>query len=160
MMSSDKQDWGTPQDLFDELNKEFQFTLDPCASDDNHKCKKYYTEKENGLIQNWQGENVFVNPPYGREITKWVKKSHDESLKENTKVVMLIPARTDTRWFHDYIYHIAEIRFLKGRVKFMFDKNKQGQSAPFPSMIVIFDREEKNNNGYKTNVLSNNNTND
>ena len=80
------------------------------------------------------GYHVFVNPPYGREIVKWVEKSYLESQKENTLVVMLIPARTDTRWFHDFIYHKAEIRFIKGRLRFGNSNN----NAPFPSMIVIF----------------------
>jgi len=80
------------------------------------------------------GYNVFCNPPYGKEIEKWVKKSYEESQKERTTIVMLIPARTDTAWFHKYIYNKAEIRFLKGRLKFSESKN----SAPFPSMIVIF----------------------
>ena len=130
---SQSNEWSTPQDLFNQLNNEFDFTLDPCATDDNTKCKKYYTKNEDGLRQNWGGENVFVNPPYGREISRWVKKCYDEYLKGQT-IVMLIPARTDTRYFHDYIYGKAEIRFIKGRIK--FSNAKQG--APFPSMIVIW----------------------
>ena len=121
-------EWATPIDLFTELDKEFHFTLDPCATEENAKCSKYYTIKENGLIQDWSNEMVFLNPPYGRNIGLWVKK-----LSEN-KGVALLPARTDTRWFHTYIYNKAEIRFIKGRIKFGNSKN----SAPFPSMIVIF----------------------
>jgi len=121
-------EWATPIDLFTELDKEFHFTLDPCATEENAKCTKYYTIKENGLIQDWSNEMVFLNPPYGRNIGLWVKK-----LSEN-KGVALLPARTDTRWFHTYIYNKAEIRFIKGRIKFGNSKN----SAPFPSMIVIF----------------------
>lgn len=133
LFSSNSNEWATPQSLFDELNKEFNFTLDPCANEQNHKCALYYTMQDDGLRQNWEGYNVFVNPPYGREIKDWVRKSYEESRKPNTKVVMLIPARTDTTYFHDYIYHKAEIRFLKGRLHF----NDAGP-APFPSMIVIF----------------------
>lgn len=136
MLSSEKMDWGTPQDFFDELNKEFNFTLDPCATPKTAKCKKYYTENDNGLIQNWSGETVFCNPPYGSEIKHWVKKCHDEG-GGRTKVVMLIPARTDTRYFHEYIYHKAEIRFIKGRLKFEGNQKCSG-SAPFPSMLVIY----------------------
>lgn len=97
--------------------------------------KKYFTKEQNGLLQDWTGETVFCNPPYGRKETgEWVKKCAEESSHCNT-VVMLIPARTDTKWFHKYIYHKAkEIRFIKGRIKFGGCKN----AAPFPSMIVIF----------------------
>ncbi len=135
MFSSKTDNWATPQDFFDELNKEFKFTLDPCASDENHKCEKYYTAESNGLLQNWGGHRVFCNPPYGRQLAKWVKKSAEESKKQNTVVVMLIPARTDTAYFHDFIYHKAKIRFIRGRLKFGGSKN----AAPFPSMVVIFD---------------------
>lgn len=138
MFSSKDQTWETPKDFFKKLDDEFHFTLDPCCSKETAKCGKFYTEKENGLVQDWQGETVFINPPYGREISKWVQKSYEESKKENTLCVMLIPARTDTKWFHEYIYHNAEIRFLKGRLKFGNATN----SAPFPSMIVIFGAEQ------------------
>ena len=127
--------WSTPQDFYDKLNKEFNFTLDPCATDSNHKCDKYFTIDDDGLIQNWGGYIVFCNPPYGRKISEWVEKCYNESKKQNTTVVMLIPARTDTRYFHEFIYNKAtEIRFIKGRLKFGGSKN----SAPFPSMVVIF----------------------
>lgn len=135
MFSSQTDLWATPQEFYDKLNAEFQFTLDPCATSQNAKCEKYYTRKEDGLKQNWQGETVFCNPPYGRVIKDWVKKCYEESRKENTTVVMLIPARTDTSYFHDYIYNKAkEIRFIRGRLKFGNAKN----SAPFPSMVVVF----------------------
>lgn len=134
MFSSKTDQWATPQCFFSKLNEEFNFTLDPCADEMNHKCDKYFTKEQNGLQQDWQGNIVFCNPPYGRETGKWVKKCYDEAQKENTVCVMLIPARTDTRYFHDYIYGKAEIRFVKGRLKFGDGKNP----APFPSMIVIF----------------------
>lgn len=128
-------EWETPQKLFDELNQEFHFNLDPCCTEKNAKCEKYFTKLENGLNQDWQGYRVFCNPPYGRkETAEWVKKCYEESRKENTLVVMLIPSRTDTRYFHKYIYPNAEIRFIKGRLKF----GNSANSAPFPSMIVIF----------------------
>lgn len=132
LFSSKSIEWETPQWLFDQLNKEFKFTLDPCATRDNAKCKKYFTEGMDGLKQDWTG-TVFCNPPYGRKIGLWVKKAFEEAQK-GVIVVMLIPARTDTKWFHTYIYGQAEIRFIKGRLKFGNSIN----SAPFPSMIVIF----------------------
>lgn len=134
LFSSEKTEWETPQDFFDELDSEFHFTLDPCASEKNHKCDKYYTKQENGLLQDWGGETVFCNPPYGRDIKQWVEKCCFESVKNKITVVMLIHARTDTRWFHDFVYQKAELRFVKGRLKFGGAKN----SAPFPSMIVIY----------------------
>lgn len=135
MFSSKTDLWETPQSFYDELDKEFQFTLDPCATPENAKCEKFFTKEMNGLTQNWGGNRVFCNPPYGKEIGKWVKKAYEESKKSNTTVVMLIPARTDTAYFHDYIYHKAkEIRFVKGRLKFGQSKN----AAPFPSMVVVF----------------------
>ena len=134
MFSSQRSKWETPQDLFDKLNAEFNFTLDPCASADNAKCQKYFTQEQDGLKQDWQGETVFCNPPYGREIKKWVSKAYQESLKPDTLVVMLLPSRTDTTWFHDYILPYGKIDFIKGRLKFGSSKN----SAPFPSMIVVF----------------------
>ena len=132
MSSTD--DWETPQWFFDKLNDEFCFNLDACASDENHKCEKYYTIDDDGIGKNWGGYRVFCNPPYGREISQWVRKAYYESQKDNTVVVMLIPARTDTKWFHQYIYHKSEIRFVKGRLKFGGTKN----NAPFPSIVVIF----------------------
>ena len=137
--STGKDDWETPQWLFDELNKEFNFTLDPCCTHETAKCTKHYTEQENGLAQDWSGETVFCNPPYSRGNKEnpgqeaWIKKCHDEA-SGGAICVILLPARTDTKAFHAYIYHKAEIRFLKGRVKFVGAK----ASAPFPSMIVIF----------------------
>lgn len=138
MFSSKEEKWQTPDDVFNKLNEEFNFTLDPCCQHDSAKCQKYYTPVENGLIQSWENEIVFVNPPYGRELKKWVKKSHDEVIENGSTVVMLIPARTDTSYFHDYIYNKFEIRFLRGRIKFVNpETKKQGDSAPFPTMIVI-----------------------
>lgn len=133
MFSSKTPEWATPQHVFDELNKEFDFTLDPCSTHENAKCEYHFTKEEDGLSQNWGGQTVFCNPPYGRELPKWVKKCHDEG-QNGATVVMLIPARTDTRWFHEYIYHKAEIRFIKGRLKFGNSKS----AAPFPSMLVIY----------------------
>ena len=134
MFSSATDEWYTPIEFFNQLDSEFHFNLDPCATDQNHKCKHYFTREIDGLSKKWGGYNVFCNPPYGRTIGLWVKKAYEESKKPNTLVVMLLPARTDTKWFHDYIYGKAEIRFIKGRLKFGGCKN----AAPFPSMVVIF----------------------
>ena len=141
MFSSKTDNWETPQDLFEELNKEFDFTLDACADATNHKCPFYFTKEDDGLSMDWGGHIVFCNPPYGREIGEWVKKAYETmknswNYKYKTIVVMLIPSRTDTKWFHEYIYNQpnVKVRFLKGRLKFGNSKN----SAPFPSMIVVF----------------------
>jgi phage N-6-adenine-methyltransferase len=120
--------WATPRDVFDKLHTEFNFELDVCASPENAKCPRFYTKEIDGLSQQWASRN-WMNPPYGRVITEWVKKA-----SENPLTVCLLPARTDTRWFHNYILGKAEIRFLKGRLKFGDGKSP----APFPSMIVIF----------------------
>lgn len=135
MFSSKKDDWTTPSDFFQQLDNEFHFTLDAASSEENHLCKNYFTIKTDGLSQDWGGHRVFCNPPYGRQIGKWVQKAWEEAKKPNTTIVMLLPARTDTKWFHNYIYHQAKIRFIKGRLKFGGAKN----SAPFPSMVVIWD---------------------
>lgn len=137
MFSSKTDQWATPQDFFDKLNEEFHFTLDPCAGETNHKCELYFNREQNGLIQNWGGHRVFCNPPYGSEIKHWVEKCYEETQNGLCELaVMLIPSRTDTRWFHDYIYKKpnVEIRFIKGRLKFGNSNN----SAPFPSMVVVF----------------------
>lgn len=135
MFSSSTNEWATPQAFFDKLNDEFLFTLDPCATSQNAKCARYFTKEIDGLSQSWKGERVFCNPPYGREISKWVKKAYNETTREeDTLVIMLIPARPDTAYFHDYIYGKAEIRFVRGRLHF----NESKAGAPFPSMIVIF----------------------
>ena len=124
--------WETPQDFFDGLDTEFCFELDVCALPENAKCDKYYRPDDDGLAQPWEGV-CWCNPPYGRRIGAWVAKAA-QSAADGATVVMLLPARTDTRWFHGYIYGKAEIRFLRGRLKFGGSKN----SAPFPSMVVVF----------------------
>jgi phage N-6-adenine-methyltransferase len=125
-------EWPTPQAFFDELDDEFRFTLDPCSTDENAKCARHFTVKENGLVQSWQNETVYMNPPYGREIGAWMEKALHESTKGAT-VVCLVPARTDTRWWHDFAMQ-GEIRFVRGRIKF----EGASSSAPFPSAVVIF----------------------
>ena len=144
LFTSNSSEWETPQWLFDKYNKEYNFTLDVCATKENTKCKKYFTKKENGLLQDWGKHTCWMNPPYGREIGKWVEKAYKSSLNGST-VVCLVPSRTDTRWWHDFIMR-GEIIFLKGRLKMINrmhkDYRKNGDfkisSAPFPSAIVVF----------------------
>jgi site-specific DNA-methyltransferase (adenine-specific) len=132
MFSSNRKDWATPQWLFDQLDKEFHFTLDVCATATNAKCEKFYTVFDDGLKQKWEGV-CWMNPPYGHEVAQWIAKAYEEANKGAT-VVALLAARTDTRWFHKYIYQKAEIRFLPGRLYF---DDGPGRS-PFPSMIVVW----------------------
>jgi len=134
LLTSRSCEWTTPQDFFKALDKKFHFTLDPCATSENAKCKRYFTKADDGLAQLWTGR-VFMNPPYGREIGKWVKKAYEESQSNAELVVCLLPARTDTRWWHDYCLK-GQIVFVKGRLKFSSAKNP----APFPSVIILFDR--------------------
>jgi len=132
--SSQTAEWDTPQAFFDKLHKQFYFTLDPCAAPANAKCKNYFTETDNGLEQIWRGHTAFVNPPYGRQIGHWIKKGYEEAKAHNTIVVMLIPARTDTKWWHDYVMKAKEIYLVRGRLKF----GNSGNPAPFPSAVVVF----------------------
>ena len=129
--SSKSDNWATPQEFFDDLHAEFDFDFDVCASVENHKCEKYFTIEQDGLKQNWTGA-CWMNPPYGRTISLWMRKAFESAMSGAT-VVCLIPARTDTAWWHDYAAK-GEVRFIRGRLKFGGHKN----SAPFPSAIVIF----------------------
>ena len=126
--------WYTPQDFFKKYDDVYKFETDVCATDDNAKCAKYYTEEMDGLSQEWRGV-CWMNPPYGRTIGKWMKKAYESSL-EGATVVCLVPARTDTNWWHDYAMK-GDIEFIKGRLKFGGSKN----SAPFPSAVVVFKQE-------------------
>lgn len=135
LLTSDSSMWETPQEFFKSVQEEFNLNLDVCATRENAKLPKYYDAKANGLKSTWGGYRVYCNPPYGREISKWVKRAYESDAEI---VVMLLPARTDTRWFHEYIYGKAEIRFIRGRLHFSNSKN----SAPFPSMLVIYRKEQ------------------
>lgn len=135
LYSSEDSSWATPQDIYDKLNKMFgPFNLDPAASDDNHKCEKYYTRTDNGLRQSWYGHLTFLNPPYGNQIIKWVRKCCNE--RYHTKLICaLLPSRTDTQWWHEYVLNKANsLHFVRGRIKFEGSYN----SAPFPSVIAIY----------------------
>lgn len=130
LFTSASVEWATPQDFFDSLDKEFKFTLDVAANIKNRKCRRFFNSKQDALKQDWKGERCWMNPPYGRRIAEFIKKAHES----NALVVGLLPARTDTKAFHDHIYGKAEIRFVKGRLKFSGAKH----SAPFPNMVVIW----------------------
>lgn len=123
--------WETPQEFFDKVNAEFGFELDVCATPENAKCPRYFTKEIDGLAQEWKGV-CWMNPPYGREIGRWMRKAY-ESARGGATVVCLVPARTDTAWWHDYATK-GEVRFIRGRLKF----GNSRHSAPFPSALVIF----------------------
>ena len=129
--TSTNTEWGTPMYLFKEIEKEFgEFDLDPCASKENAKCKKYFTKEHDGLTQNWQGK-VFMNPPYGAELPLWMEKAR----KSGCFVVCLVPSRTDTKWWHENVENIAKVKFIKGRIKFEGAK----WNAPFSSALIIYE---------------------
>ena len=134
LFSSESSEWATPQDFFDELDRMFDFQLDVAANAENAKCARFFTKKENGLIQEWANRN-WMNPPYGKTISEWVKKA-DQEAEKGKLTVALLPARTDTAWFHDFCakWHCV---FLRGRIKFERKMGAAG-TAPFPSMIVFF----------------------
>lgn len=131
--SSQSNEWATPQALFNELNAEFGFTLDAAASHENYKVVPYFTERDDALTKDWLG-TVWLNPPYGKQIKDFIAKAYFESQKHGSTIVCLIPSRTDTAYWHDYVMKAKEIRYIRGRLKFNNHKN----SAPFPSAIVIF----------------------
>jgi phage N-6-adenine-methyltransferase len=133
MFTSGTDEWETPREFFDAVDEVYHFDLDVCATCVNAKCGRYFTKEENGLIQAWSGV-CWMNPPYGREISLWVRKAYKSSLEAGTVIVCLLPARTDTKWWHDYVIaHAAWIRFIKGRLRF----SGRGP-APFPSALVVF----------------------
>lgn len=129
--TSKSNEWSTPQDFFDRLNAEFDFTLDAAATAENAKCDRFFTWHDNGLAQSWKGERVWLNPPYGRDLGRWIEKA---AYEPSEVTVMLIPARTDTKAWHQHVFGRAEIRFIEGRLKF----GGGGANAPFPSAVIIF----------------------
>ncbi len=143
MFTSTSIEWETPLALFNELNAKHQFTLDVCANAGNAKCKRFFSKEDNGLAQSWAGEVCWMNPPYGRTIGKWIEKASQES--KHAKIVALLPARTDTKYFHDFINRKpgVKVEFLKGRVQFAQPEAETANRAPFPSMLVIFDARSK-----------------
>ena len=137
MFSSKTDEWQTPKKLFDKLDQGYHFTLDAAANATNAKCSKYFDEQTNALIQDWSGEIVFLNPPYS-DIASFLKKAYEEYKNNEVTSVILIPSRTDCKYFHDYVMKADLIHFIKGRVKFENGSVKTN-SAPFPSMLVVFD---------------------
>lgn len=138
MFSSKTDVWETPQELFDRLDAQYHFDVDVCALPENAKCRRFYTPAEDGLKQEWRGI-CWMNPPYGREIGKWVQKAYESTRANGATVVCLLPSRSDTAWFHDYVLPHARIEFLRGRLKFGGSKN----SAPFPSVIAVLNHEKE-----------------
>lgn len=138
MFTSSTDMWETPQSFYEELNKEHNFNLDVCATLENRKCERFFTVKDDGLSQEWSG-TCWMNPPYGRNIGAWVRKAYESVMDGKAeKVVCLLPARTDTAWWHDYCMR-GQIKFIRGRLKFGGSKN----SAPFPSVVVIFEKKKE-----------------
>lgn len=135
--SSKYSSWETPLELFLEWDKKYQFTLDVCATSKNSKCPIFLDPEINGLTSHWEGNRCWMNPPYGREIKHWVKKAYMETRKPNTLVVGLLPARTDTEWFHEYVLDKARIEFVKKRISFLVDGAVK-YPAPFPSLFAIW----------------------
>ena len=138
MFSSGEEKWGTPRWLFNELNLEFRFTLDVCATKESAKCDRFFSPEQNGLDQQWEGM-CWMNPPYGKGIAKWMRKAWEES-QNGATIICLVPARTDTAWFHDWVLGKAEIRFLRGRLEFagFGGTGASRGAAPFASMLAIF----------------------
>ena len=133
LFSSKSFDWETPQDFYDKLDREFHFTLDVCATKENAKCREYFTPEQDGLKQEWYG-TCWMNPPYGKGIDRWMKKAV-EAYKRGVEVVCLIPARTDTKWWHEWVMpYASEIRFIRGRLYF----GGQEKPTPFPSVVVVY----------------------
>lgn len=139
MFTSDADDWTTPDDFYAVLDREFSFTLDPCAYPHTAKCARFFTKEDDGLRQEWRG-SVFVNPPYGRVIGAWVRKAYEAAQTTADVVVMLIPARTCSRYWHDYCMKAAEIRFVKGRLRFGCQQSAKQDNAPFPNAVIVFRR--------------------
>ena len=129
-------EWSTPADLYNELDQEFHFEYDLCATPQNAKAEKYYTKKEDGLKQEWKG-TCFANPPYGRGLNQWVEKAYNTAMSGEATTVMLLPVRSDTAWFHDFCLKSNDIRYIRGRLKFSDSQS----SAPFSSMVVTFSKE-------------------
>ena len=134
LFSSATDEWPTPQAFFDKLNRRYRFTLDPCATPENAKCPLYFTREQDGLKQDWGTHRVFCNPPYGRTMRAWARKCF-ESSQRGALVVLLVTARTDTRWFHDWVQGKADVKFIRGRLRF----GEAETSAPFPSMLATYE---------------------
>jgi phage N-6-adenine-methyltransferase len=139
LFTSDRQDWETPPDLFKRYDDKYRFTLDVCATPENAKCREFISPEVNGLLWDWTEYRCWMNPPYGREIGQWVRKAYIESTK-GAFVVALLPARTDTAWWHNWVigpnpqHPYAQVEYLRGRIKFVGAKS----TAPFPNAIAVY----------------------
>jgi phage N-6-adenine-methyltransferase len=138
LFSSATEEWSTPPALFARLDRRYRFTLDPCATPENAKCALFFTREQDGLAQDWGTHGVFCNPPYGRAIGQWARKCFEAS-QDGALVVLFVPARTDTRWFHRYVLDKAKVTFLRGRVQFQYAVT----CAPFPSMLALYSPERR-----------------
>ena len=127
-------EWATPTDFFKPLNDEFHFTLDVCATAENTKVAKFFSPEQNGLVQSWIGNICWMNPPYGRNLIKWLEKAKHEADYFGVTTVCLVPARTNTAWFHKICLKASEIRFVLGRPKF----GDADHGLPQPLAVVIF----------------------
>lgn len=137
LFTSDSDEWATPQVLVNWLNQTFTFTLDAASTHENAKCERHFTIEDDGLSQSWAGERVWLNPPYS-QISPWMKKAYESARDDRSTVVCLVAARTDTRWWQDWVKGKAnEVEFLAGRVTFS-RPGKDANTAPFPSAIVIY----------------------
>ena len=142
MFSSQSEEWETPQALFDRLDALYDFALDACAKPINAKCARYFTKADDALSKDWAPHGrVWMNPPYGRPIGAWMKKAYEESQK-GCLVACLVPARTDTRWWHDWVLDKGSVTFIKGRLR--FNRTNAGKDeliypAPFPNVIVVYE---------------------
>jgi len=144
LYSSNSNEWYTPSYIFDPLDDEFEFELDACATEDSAKCDAYFTKKDNALLKDWSAAAniVWVNPPYGRGIGKWIEKAYKESLKGCT-VIVLTYVRSDTKWWHDWALKASEIRMIKGRIHFMRGDLKTTNASPAPSCVLVFSEDKR-----------------
>lgn len=142
LLSSKSTEWQTPWDFFRAWDATFNFDLDVCAKPHNTKCPEYFSPAQNGLLQPWVGRRCWCNPPYARGnagVAAWVKKAAVETVQPNTLAVLLLPARTDTRWFHEFIFNVAAVWFVKGRIPFVDEFGKRPKNgATFPSMVCVW----------------------
>lgn len=135
--SLDSIEWETPPEIFNPINSEFNFTIDVCANQQNKKCEKFFDKTQNGLSQDWDNEICWCNPPYGRDVKKWVRKAYEQS-KRNTTTVLLIPCKTNTNWWHDLIIPFAEVRFIRGRVRFIQNGIQYTNAYVWSLAFIIF----------------------
>jgi len=143
MFSSKNYEWETPPEVFEWIDRKWEITIDACATPGNAKCERFISPAEDFFQHNFIGEVAFMNPPYGRGIANFVEKAYTEALKPNTIFICLLPARTDTRWWHRYVMKSVAIYLIQGRIKFLNEDGERVASAPYPSAIVFFDGQSR-----------------